>query len=294
MLLERRRLCRTRLTVSQGKPPSSSHMRHNPDRGIMSELVQDDDGPLFRTVKGFVRRHLNDVERRAVEGAFTTDPNRHAARLNDELDVLDALRDRLRRSWGRKGRDAINLRSMKDRGRSQHRNAARLAAPISGFVLDLDRLVEIDGRRLLALAHLPSSRRRLPVAAPARIAARKGEGRHTEHEEIDAPIAMTGRDVDRHVRSTAGVRVPRPAPRRHSRLERGDNSVGEFLVVVASLCGMASEVSHLAAPRNGIVPENSLPTLAWRPAGQGRASGPGETSEAARPAEPLRRGGALA
>jgi hypothetical protein len=59
--------------------------------------------------------------------------------------------------------------------------------------------------------------------------------------------------------------------------------------VVASLCGMASEVSHLAAPRNGIVPENSLPTLAWRPAGQGRASGPGETSEAARPAEPLRR-----
>ena len=30
-------------------------MRHNPDRGIMTELVQDDDGPLFRTVKGFVR-----------------------------------------------------------------------------------------------------------------------------------------------------------------------------------------------------------------------------------------------
>src|ERR1700677_4704713 len=176
MLLERRRLCRTRLTVLQGKPPSSSHMRHNPDRGIMSELVQDDDGPLFRTVKGFVRRHLNDVDRRAVKGAFTTDPNRHPARLNDELDVLDALGDRLRRSWGRKGRDAINLRSMKDRERSQHRNAARLAVLISGFVLDLDRLVEIDGRRLLALAHLPSSRRRLPVAAPARIAARKGEG----------------------------------------------------------------------------------------------------------------------
>src|ERR1700678_694152 len=151
-------------------------MRHNPDRGIMSELVQDDDRALFRAVKGFVLRHLNDVERRAVKGAFTTDPNRHAARLNDELDVLDALGDRLRRSWGRKGRDAINLRSMKDRERSQHRNAARLAVLISGFVLDLDRLVEIDGRRLLALAHLPSSRRRLPVAAPAGIRARRGEG----------------------------------------------------------------------------------------------------------------------
>src|ERR1700678_276191 len=85
----------------------------------VSELVQDDDGPLFRTVKGFVRRHLNDVERRAVEGALTTDPNRHPARLNDELDVLDALGDRLRRSWGRKGRDAINLRSMTERARSR-------------------------------------------------------------------------------------------------------------------------------------------------------------------------------
>jgi hypothetical protein len=37
-------------------------MRHNPDRGIMSEFVQDDDRALFRAVKGFVPRHLNDVE----------------------------------------------------------------------------------------------------------------------------------------------------------------------------------------------------------------------------------------
>ena len=57
--------------------------------------------------------------------------------------------------------------------------------------------------------------------------------------------------------SESTVRVPRSAPRRDSRLECGDNSVGEFLVVVASLCGMASEVSHLAAPRNGIVPETA-------------------------------------
>src|SRR5580658_8330098 len=75
----------------------------------VSELVQDNDSALFRTVKGFVRRHLNDVERRVVKGAFAADPNGHAARLNNELDVLDALRDRLRRSWGLKGRDAVNL-----------------------------------------------------------------------------------------------------------------------------------------------------------------------------------------
>src|ERR1700748_1155945 len=66
---------------------------------------------------------------------------------------------------------------------------------------------------------------------------------------------MAGRDVDRHVRSTAGVWVPWSSPRRASRLERGNDLVRELLVVVGPLCGMAPEVSHLAAPRNGIVPE---------------------------------------
>src|SRR3984957_2641936 len=146
---------------------------------------------------------------------------------------------------------------MKDRERSQYRSAARLGATVRRFVLDLDRLVEINRRRLLALAHLPSSHRRLPVAAPARIAACEGEGRHAEYEEIDAAIAMTGRDVDWHVRSTASVRVPRSAPRCDSCLERGNDPVGEFLVVVASLCGMVSEILHPAAPWNGIVPETA-------------------------------------
>src|ERR1700719_2678287 len=42
----------------------------------VSEFVQDDNRALFRAVKGFVGRHLYDVERWAVEGAFTSDPNR--------------------------------------------------------------------------------------------------------------------------------------------------------------------------------------------------------------------------
>src|ERR1700722_12043235 len=110
----------------------------------MSEFVQDHDSALFRTAEGLVWRHLNDVERRAVEGAIPPDPNRHAARLDDELDVLDALGDRLRRSRGGKGRDAINLRSMKDRERPEHREAPCLAAAVRHFVVYLDRLVEID------------------------------------------------------------------------------------------------------------------------------------------------------
>src|ERR1700734_1478368 len=84
---------------------------------------------------------------------------------------------------------------------------------------------------------------------------------------------MTGRHVDRRVGSTAGVRVPWPAPRSDSLLERGDNLVGEFLVVVASLCGIASEVSHLAAPRNGIVPETASPPSHGGRRGKGAPAG---------------------
>src|ERR1700759_5559238 len=108
----------------------------------VGELVQDDDGSLFRTAKGFVWRHLDDIKRSVVKGAFTTNPNRHAARLNDEVHVLDALGERLRRSRGRKGRNAVNLRSVKDRECSQHRDSPRLGATVPRFVLDFDRLIE--------------------------------------------------------------------------------------------------------------------------------------------------------
>src|SRR5580693_9799437 len=84
---------------------------------------------------------------------------------------------------------------------------------------------------------------------------------------------MAGRNVDRRRRCATGVRVPRSAPRRDSRLERGDNLVGEFLVVVASLCGIASEVSHLAAPRNGIVPETASPPSHGGRRGKGAPAG---------------------
>src|ERR1700683_4023449 len=84
---------------------------------------------------------------------------------------------------------------------------------------------------------------------------------------------MTGRDVYRRCRCAARVRVPWSAPRRYSDLERGYNLVGEFLVVVASLCGIASEVSHLAAPRNGIVPETASPPSHGGRRGKGAPAG---------------------
>ena len=115
-------------------------------------------------------------------------------------------------------------------------------------ILDLDRLVEVDRRRLLALADLPSARGRLAIAAPARIVGRESERRHSENEEVDAPGAMAGGCVDRRRGAAAGGLVPRPPPWRRACLKRGDDLVGEFLIVVASLRGIAAEVSHGAHP----------------------------------------------
>src|SRR3984957_21297439 len=94
---------------------------------------------------------------------------------------------------------------------------------------------------------------------------------------------MTGRDIDRHVGSTAGVRLPWPAPRRDSRLERGDNLVGEFLVVVASLCGMTSQVSH------GLLLGTELFLKTASPPSHGGRRGKGAPAGRERPAKRLHR-----
>ena len=77
----------------------------------VGELVQDDDSTLFRTVKGLVRRHLDEIEYRAVEGAITTDPHRYTARLDDDLGVLDAFGHGLDCRGGR-GRLAARLNAI--------------------------------------------------------------------------------------------------------------------------------------------------------------------------------------
>src|SRR5271157_4651668 len=198
----------------------------------------------FRAVKSFVRRDLYDVESRAVERPVPADPDRDAAFLDDDLYVLDSLGHGLHRHRRRKLWDSVDLGSVKDRECAQYRDAPRLPSAIARLILDLDRLVEIDRRRLLALADLPAARGRLAVAAPARIVGRESERRHSENEEVDAAVAMASGGVQRRRRASGGGLVPRPSPGRCACLERGDDLVGEFLIVVASLRGTAAEVSH--------------------------------------------------
>jgi hypothetical protein len=96
----------------------------------VGEFVQDDDSALFRTVKGSIRRPLDEIEPRAIEGAMTTNLYRHTARLDDGLCVLDALGNSLGCRGRRKRRDPINLGRVKNRERAQDRDATNLLAAI--------------------------------------------------------------------------------------------------------------------------------------------------------------------
>src|SRR5271165_6604114 len=185
------------------------------------------------------------VESRAEERPVSADPDKDAAFSDDDLDGLDSLGHGLRRHRRRKLWDPFDLGSVKDRERTQDRDAPRLALAIARLILDLDWLVEIDRRRLLAFADLPAARGGLAIAAPARVVGRESERRHSENEEVDAPVAMAGGCVDWRRGAPACGLVPRAPPRRCSGLERSDDLVGEFLIVVASLRGIAAEVSHV-------------------------------------------------
>jgi hypothetical protein len=68
-------------------------------------------------------------------------------------------------------------------------------------------------------------------------------------------VAMSGGGVDWRHGATAGGLIPRSPPRRRAGFKRDDDLLGEFLIVVASLCGIAVKILHWLILRNGIVPE---------------------------------------
>src|SRR5208283_4682687 len=106
-------------------------------------------------------------------GAVAADFDPHAARLDDEVGVGDALGDRLRGLGLAKLGNAVELRSMEDDIGAQQRDGSLVLVVAPDFEL----LVEEDDRALFALADLPAALSRLPVAHPARIAPERA-GRH--------------------------------------------------------------------------------------------------------------------
>ena len=184
---------------------------------------------LFRACcESFVRRHLNVVCRRAIEGPVAADCDADAARLDDQIGVGDALGDRL---WGlglAKLGDSVELRSVEDDIGAQQRDRS----PVLVVAPDFELLVEEDDRALFAFADLPAARGRLPVAHPARIAAECAR-RHGERKRVDAAIGATRDGVHRTLACGAFPGVPGPPPGEHPVLELRDDGVRQLFVVVA-------------------------------------------------------------
>ena len=132
-------------------------------------------------------------------------------------------------------RNAVDLAGMEQGEGAQQRNAPHRVFVVLrlGVVAQLQPLEEIPGRAALALADLPAPVFGLLVGRPARIAAAESQDGHAERQHVDAAIALTGRRVARHRRAAGLVGVPRPAPGRRAGFQRGDDPVGDFLVVVA-------------------------------------------------------------
>ncbi|MGY2736608.1 hypothetical protein ACVWYO_004282 [Sphingomonas sp. UYP23] len=76
-------------------------MRHNPDRGIMGQLVQDGAIEIDLVMKDGLRRHLHHVARRHVKGLVAADVKGHTTRrdhvLGDRDDLALGKRHRLGR-----------------------------------------------------------------------------------------------------------------------------------------------------------------------------------------------------
>ena len=209
-------------------------MRHNPGYGIMTELMNERPAKSFRCRKGSLRRHLDVIRRGRVERLFTADPNDSAAvGKNDLRSLRCAPRRFLDRGWN-EIRNAVDLAGMEQAEGAQQRDALHRVFVIlrAGIVAYLKTLEEIPGRAALALADLPAPVFRLLVGRPARIAAAESQDGHAERQHVDAAIALPGRRVARH-RRTACLGIPWPAPGRRAGFQRGDDPVGDFLIVVA-------------------------------------------------------------
>src|SRR5271166_899562 len=194
----------------------------------MGEFMEDRRRPVGWACEGSVRRHLNVVGRWGIEGALAADCDADAAPLDDQIGVGDALSDRLRGFGLAKLRDSVELRSVEDDIGAQERDRP----PVLVVAPDFEFLVEEDDRALFMLADLPATRRRLPVAHPARIPAECAR-RHGERKRVDAAICSPRDGVHRARACGAFPGVPGPPPGEHSILEFRDDGVRQLFVVVA-------------------------------------------------------------
>ena len=209
--------------------------RARPVRG----LVQDGAAPAGHGVECGLRRHLDVVGRRRVEGAIAAHAHDGAAVGDDGFDGVRRPPWRLGDRRRHERRRAFDLACVEQREGAQQWDApGRLLRPlpwVGGVNAHFQPLEEVGRRAALAFPHLPAAVGRLLVGGPARVGAVIGERRHAEHDGVDAAIPGAGDRVAWHRRAARLVRIPRPAPGRGAGLEGRDHPLRDLGVLVAPL-----------------------------------------------------------
>ena len=184
----------------------------------------------FGADKALFFRHLDVIPGRPVERLRSAVADVGAGPADEPFCVLD----RLNRVHRFRQRDVVAVHLVGIEDRAGPREQAGLRFGFTGrFVFggNVDLLVEDDGGRLLALAHLRPGILPLAIGAPGTRSEAADLGGSPQGDNIDAPITVSGVDVDRAVEAGPGA-VPGHLPLASTGFDGGDDGVRHLLVDV--------------------------------------------------------------
>ncbi|ALR20803.1 hypothetical protein ATN00_11360 [Sphingobium baderi] len=242
-------------------------MRHNPDHGIMSELVQGRTVPVDRLEIRLRRRNDDIVMRRDIERAVSADAEIDAGRPDQGLDArLNQAQFGRRCDGGDFLGQAIALSSVEDREALQERNRLSVPASLTGaalFVLGGETVDIDDGCAALALPDIAAEGKRLAEGEPALAGETMLDDGAPENEDIDPRIAPACGGVLRHgKRRLDRGRAPGLNPGEAAGLQFVDDLVCDIVVKARPIrAGARAAIlsGHRGSPRRA--PETSSPAL---------------------------------
>ena len=168
-------------------------MRHNPDRGIMADLVESGPVPVYGLEIGLRGWNLHEVVPRIIERPFSADaeiytsgPDQHLGPRKDKVS-FDRRRDRHDLL-----RQAFALRHVENGETLEERDRLRFVAGLCGataFVIRREPVGIYDSRAALAFAHIPIEAEGLTKGQPALARKAMFDDGTPQNEHVNSGVA---------------------------------------------------------------------------------------------------------
>jgi hypothetical protein len=209
-------------------------MRHNPDRGIMANLVKDRAVKMDLVVKPLAWRDQNVIECRTIAGLRSGVSDRRTRHLDE---ALGPVVDRNVLGNNRLDRGCETIRKVVDLLDIEDRVAAQIGdrlLVVFAFLRGEGSVFDDEGA-LFAFADLSTLLGRLTICHPGVFVIAAQLAGQPEHQDIDAAIGFAARAP--RDQGTAAVATPWPDPRLGAGFELFDDRVGDALVGIVGLHG---------------------------------------------------------